>query len=122
MSIKLWFEQVPYPALEEKIPDMGTFIRLFSSIKFKTITGWSKSMNAIIDTGAPISVIPLDVWTRIEVKKLAKHKIKGVNPKEECALPASVGKVRCILLDEDGNQSDELEILSYLAYTNLLES
>lgn len=120
MSIKLWFKRIPNPKLEEKLPGIGDFTRLFCSIKFRAPNGWSKTRDAIVDTGAPISVIPLDIWTDIENKILTEHEIQGINPRKECALPALIGKATCILLDEEGNQSRELEILSHFALTNLV--
>lgn len=119
MSIKLWFENIPNPELEEKLPDVGGFTRLFCSIKFKTPSGWYDTQNAIVDTGAPISVIPLDIWTEIDTEILTEYEIKGINPRKECFLPALIGKVECILLDET-EQSQELTILAYLALTNLV--
>jgi hypothetical protein len=116
MSIKLWFENIPNPELEEKLPDVGGFTRLFCSIKFKTPSGWYDTQNAIVDTGAPISVIPLDIWTEIDTEILTEYEIKGINPRKECSLPALI---ECILLDET-EQSQELTILAYLALTNLV--
>ncbi len=103
MSIKLWFKSIPNPKLEEKLPGIGDFTRLFCSIKFRGSNGWSKTRDAIVDTGAPISVIPLDIWTDIENEILTEHEIQGINPRKECALPALIGKATCILLDEEGN-------------------
>lgn len=73
MSINFWFERIPNPPLEDKIVDVGTLTRLFACVKFKAVHGWSKSRDAIVDTGAPISVIPLDIWSDIETEILAKH-------------------------------------------------
>ncbi|NIM13153.1 MAG: hypothetical protein GTO45_13620 [Candidatus Aminicenantes bacterium] len=119
-KIKFWFEKIPSPVLEEKIPDIGTLTRLFCTIKMKSGNGWSDSLNAILDTGAPFSVIPLDIWTDLETKIITEHEIRGINPRKECTLPALIGKTKCILLDEEGNQSKELEILCYFALSNLV--
>ncbi|PKP56299.1 MAG: hypothetical protein CVT88_02410 [Candidatus Altiarchaeales archaeon HGW-Altiarchaeales-1] len=118
MQVRLRFEQFKSSGLENKLSESVNFIRLFCSIKFKTPAGWYKTKDAIIDTGAPISLIPLDVWNNSDVKILAEHRAYGINTKEECTIPVKVGKVKCILVDEEGNQSEEMEILSYLALTN----
>jgi hypothetical protein len=119
ISIKLWFENVPNPELEGKLPDVGRFTRLFCSIKFKIPSGWYDTQNAIVDTGAPISVIPLDIWIEIDTEIVTEYEIKGINPRKECSLPALIGRVTCILLDET-EQSQEFTILAYLALTNLV--
>jgi len=119
-KIKFWFEKIRSPVLEEKIPDIGKLTRLFCTIKMKSKNGWSDSLNAIVDTGAPFSVIPLDIWTDLETKIITEHEIRGINPRKECTLPALIGKTKCILLDEEGNQSKELEVLCYFALSNLV--
>jgi hypothetical protein len=86
----------------------------------KSKNGWSDSINAIVDTGAPFSVIPLDIWTDLETTILTEQEIRGINPRKECTLPALIGKTKCILLDEEGNQSKELEVLCYFALSNLV--
>ena len=43
-------------------------IRIIGQVKFKTIDGWTRVYEAIIDTGAPVSFIPKSIWTRIESK------------------------------------------------------
>jgi hypothetical protein len=120
MSIKigLWLENFPNPALEIKSPGIGDFTRLFCYIRFKTNTGWSDSMQAIVDTGAPVSLIPLDVWSEAETEILTDFEIGGINPRQECTLPVLVGKIKCMLVDENREQSKELEIPSYFATTN----
>ncbi len=119
-KINLWFETFPNPALEEKIHNVGDFTRLFRAVKFKASGGWSKTFDAIVDTGAPLSVIPLDMWLDIDPEILAEHEIQGISPRKECTVPALVGNVKCVLIDDEANQSKELKILSYLALTNLV--
>jgi len=116
--IKLRFKEFRYPELENKLDGVGKFIRLFGEIRFKTRNGWQKRESAIIDTGAPISMLPMDLWKSIETEILTDHEAYGINPGKECSIQVLVGKVKCILVDNENNQSDELEILSYLAITN----
>lgn len=119
-KVNFWFEKIRSPALEEKIPDIGTLTRLFCTVKMKSRSGWGDSLNAIVDTGAPFSVIPLDIWTDLDSEIVTEQEIRGINPRKECTLPALIGKAKCILLDEEGNQSRELEILCYFALSNLV--
>ena len=117
-KIGLWLENFPNLALEARSPDIGEFTRLFCYIRFKTHNGWSDSLQAIVDTGAPVSLIPLDVWSEAETEVLTDFEIGGINPRQECTLPVLVGKIKCIIVDENKNQSKELEIFSYFATTN----
>lgn len=116
-KIKLRFYSFRELELEEKIGDSVAMIRLICEVKFKTKDGWSESYSAIVDTGAPISVIPFQIWTESEAEIMAEHKIRGVVPKEECTLPVLVGRIMCILVDGE-SFSEERQLLAYLALTN----
>jgi len=72
----------------------------------------------IIDTGAPISVIPLQMWEDADIKIIGKDKLRGIIPNEKCRLTVDVGKTKCVLTDIFGNVSSEIEILAFLAHTN----
>lgn len=72
----------------------------------------------IIDTGAPISVIPLQMWEDADIKIIGKDKLRGIIPNEKCRLSVDVGKAKCVLTDIFGNVSSEIEILAFLAHTN----
>ena len=117
-EIKLRFESFTNPDLDEKLGEKREFIRLFCAVKIKGKDGWMDSCDAIVDTGAPMSVIPLDLWTDAETEILTEHEIRGISPRKECAVPALVGNVRVVLLDENSNRSDAVAVTSYLALTN----
>lgn len=119
-KIQLRFETFQNPELEEKIANIGKLTRLFCLMKFRLKDGysWSKTREVIVDTGAPISVIPLDFWLEADTRILAEHDVYGINPREECSIPMLVGNIKSILVDEEGNQSRENEFLAYLALTN----
>lgn len=93
-------------------------MRIQCYIRFKTKEGFDLPEKAIVDTGAPISLIPFDLWRHSEVELIGEDRLRGVVPKEECSIPVNVGKIRCVLADKAGNVSDELLILAYLALTN----
>lgn len=86
-------------------------------IRFKREEDYGETELGIVDTGAPLSVIPLRMWENASVTKLAEHTIRGIVPKEECSIPVSVGRIKCVLLDEE-KVSKEYEIVAYLALTN----
>ncbi len=66
-------------------------IRLLGRVVFKTSTGFTTPRRAIIDTGAHISVLPLSIWRILDLEIIGTSKLRGIIPKEECALDVSVG-------------------------------
>jgi hypothetical protein len=50
--------------LLDKVPDYNGLLRLVCDISFKTREGWTDPEQAIIDTGAYMSLLPLSVWQR----------------------------------------------------------
>jgi|TARA_B100000315_G_C14472507_1_gene539044 predicted aspartyl protease len=98
--------------LELSIPNLKPIIRIFCKIKFESL---STTEDAIIDTGAHISVIPYEVWSNMDVKIETNHIMKGAIPGKE--MPVKVGYVKAKLVDEN-NKSRDISFLSYLALTN----
>jgi len=118
MSIRLWFITFEDPKLKEKLPEYSYVIRLCCSLKFKEGNRWTDTKDAIIDTGAPTSLVPYSIWSKLDVEILTDYRITGVVPKEGCSLPVKIGKLKCILLDKEGNQSKEMETIAYLPETS----
>lgn len=119
MSIKvnLMFKRYMDMELHGKISGYE-IIRLTGMMFFKTNAGWSDPKRAIIDTGAHISLIPFSVWKNSRVEKVADHYLMGVVPKEECTIPVLVGNMECFLMDHEGNETEAMNILAYLALTD----
>lgn len=93
-------------------------IRIVAQVCFKTKdTNWTRPYEAIIDTGAPVSLIPLTIWQEIDTKIFADYKISGIVPKSECSLPVKVGNVTCIIVDKKASTKD-LTINAYLTLTD----
>lgn len=118
--IKLWFVSILDKALSSKLSEQAKSIRLFCSVRFKSREGWTDRIDAIVDSGAPYSIIPLDLWQDLDLELEAEHEIHGINPTEECKIPVKVGKIKCILVDNEGNRSRELPARVYLASSNLI--
>ena len=113
-NISLWVNRETRDLeLERKIPDLKPIMRLKSAILF---TGKDVPDIAIVDTGAHISLIPFQTWEGLDVDMIAEHHIGGVLPGE--TMPVKVGYVKAMLLDEFGNESQEIRFLAYLALTN----
>lgn len=97
-----------------------TIIRLLADVRFVQADGrLSESLDAIVDTGAHTSVLPLSLWQRFAVE-IEEEDVAfgGLNDRPECQIPASLGKVRCFLTDETGQLSPELVVLCFLAKTD----
>ena len=99
--------------LEKKIPDLKPLIRIFSKIKFPEL---ETPEDALIDTGAHISILPFYLWKKLNVKIIAEHETSGVVP--DISIPVSVGYVTANIIDEHGNISNDVRFLSYLAHTS----
>jgi len=117
MRVNLYFRTFPNFELSEKNISAET-IRLLGKIQFKSKEDWTKSYTAIIDTGAPFSLLPLELWKKAETTILTDTLIRGLVPKKLCVLPVKVGKVTIRLIDEKENISIFLIIKAYLAPNN----
>ncbi|MCK4613253.1 MAG: hypothetical protein KAU14_00495 [Thermoplasmata archaeon] len=118
IRVELKFENLSVPKLTNKVPEIGKFTRLFCGIRFKTKNGWYDTQNAIVDTGAPMTLIPLDMWNEINTRIVTDYEIFGLSHRKECLISVLVGKVTALIVDEKGNHSDELDTFAYLALTN----
>ena len=97
-----------------------TIIRLLADVRFVQADGHlSESREAIVDTGAHTSVLPLNLWQRFAVE-IDEEDVSfgGINDRPECQIPASLGKVRCFLTDETGQLIPELNVPCFLAKTD----
>ena len=84
-------------------------------ICFKKSSGWTQPYEAIIDTGAPLSIIPPAIWQEIEKEILAEeHKIRGIVSKKDSYLSVKIANISCVLMDEK-SVSEEVKIKAYLS-------
>ena len=110
MRVDLYFRAGRDPELERKVPGID-IIRLRAHVRFKTAQGWTDAYSAIVDTGAPISLIPDVIWEKLQRTELADHTVGGIGPG---SLPVKVARVWCQLFDSQGNQSQEMEMHAFL--------
>ena len=99
--------------LIKKIPDLKPALRLFCKIKFPEM---ENPEDGLVDTGAHISLIPFQLWKNLNAEIVTEHTMKGVVPDRN--IPVNVGYVKAKLIDKEGNESNEVKFLSYLAFTN----
>lgn len=112
--IKLYFWKFDNPDLVDV--DIG-IIRLFCEVAFVSEEGYTDLYSAVLDTGAPVSVIPYQIWSMLKVNKIKEYAIRGIVPKKECSLPVTIGEVSCILLDKE-QRTKRIKVNSYLAHSN----
>ena len=92
--------------------------RIVAEVCFKTKdNNWTRPYEAIIDTGAPVSLIPFSIWQKVDPKILADYKISGIVSNENCSLPVKVGNVSCRIMGISSS-TDELGINAYLTLTD----
>jgi len=116
--IRLYFREQPIPDYE----DLGIFaIRLMCRMSFKTQNGFTDPYPAIVDTGAPISLIPLQIWRGcgIEAEAIRDSIIRGVVPLEECQLAVTLAEVKCKLVGAQ-NESGILSVKAHLAPSDVV--
>ena len=114
-KVKLFFDTFQYEELNRKVKENFEIIRLRCSVQFKDENTWSETYDAIIDTGAYCSLIPLSIWENLQFEKIAEYKIKGIQTKEECSIPVIIGKISCILVDRYCNETKEKYMYAFLA-------
>lgn len=113
-QIRLYFRKFNNPDLVDL--DIG-IIRLFCEVAFVLKEGYTDPYSAILDTGAPVSVIPCQIWSMLKVKKIRDYTIRGIVPKPECSLAVTIGEVSCIILDKE-QSTKRIKVKSYLAHSN----
>jgi len=96
-----------YEILDPELLNEGIrlrLIRLICYLRFATSEGWSRVERAIVDTGAPVAMIPWSIWNRIAVRPLSTRvmEIHGIsaNDQEQSFVPARLAEVTCVLLDQ----------------------
>lgn len=104
-----------------KIPNTDTsldFVRIKCMVGFKKKDSSEYCLaEGIIDTGAYVTVIPKTLADKIEKEVTGEYKMKGLNQRDECAIPVSVGKATCVIFDKSGNSSGNLDISCFFAHT-----
>ena len=88
--------------------------RLWARVRFQTTTGWSEPHRALIDTGAPYSLVPLSLWPALATRHPHDQSIAGIVPGETAQLNAVLAQVFAQLLDERG-RSPRLALWAMLA-------
>ena len=93
--------------------------RLWTRVQFQTHHGWTAVLSALIDTGAPFSVLPKSVWSDIETRPVGfASKLRGLVPLPSAALTARLAQVTCRVSDEQAT-ADSMRLWVLLAEGNV---
>ncbi len=111
MLVNLFFRVFTDEELEKKVKGVD-IIRLKALICFKTPDGWTNPYEAIVDTGAPLSLIPPFIWERLQRTRLADHSMGGI---AGGVVPVQIAEVFGQLLDQQGNTTEEMRIIAFLS-------
>lgn len=91
--------------------------RLLTRVQFRHARGWSDYHVAIIDSGAPYSVLPLSLWTALRVERLLDLPLRGIVPGHAAEVDATLARVPAQLLDAR-RVSPHLALWAMLARTD----
>ena len=86
-------------------------------MRFRTARGWTEAHSAIVDTGAPYSLIPLSLWPALQTERLCELPVRGLVPGRHAELDATLAKVSGRLLDAS-HRSRSLSLWAMLADTD----
>ena len=112
-KIQLFFSTEPVIDSKNGI-ELHQGIRLLTVVQFMTSQGWSNPESAIVDTGAPISLVPQKIWKRCITRVIGETELRGVIPKKECVLVVKVAIIELRLIDPK-YATETIEINAYLA-------
>ena len=73
--------------------------RVWIRAQFKSPGGWTPVLRALIDTGAPFSVLPKSLWTAINSEGGFATSLRGLVPLRSAVLNARLGHVTCLVSD-----------------------
>ena len=59
--------------------------------------GWLAPRKAVVDTGAPVSLVPRYAWHSASFTPLASVRAAGVVNRPECTIPATLATLTCVL-------------------------
>jgi hypothetical protein len=73
--------------------------RVWTRAQFRRADGWTQVFPALIDTGAPFSVVPPSVWRYIERDERFPTALRGLVPLRSAVLKAKLAQVTCRISD-----------------------
>jgi len=78
--------------------------------QFLKADGSWRTVEAVFDTGAGISLLPRYESREIGVERSVPHMLTGISKREECLVPVKTSRVRSRLIDSQGSMSPEFAL------------
>ncbi|MBI4597448.1 MAG: hypothetical protein HY737_03500 [Candidatus Omnitrophica bacterium] len=91
--------------------------RIFCTVQFETPDKDVFIQPAIVDTGAPLCLIPSDLWQQVRTQQFETTQVGGLVGRKECAVSARLGILSMTLLDPQGHRQ-RLTVRAFLAHTS----
>lgn len=111
--IGLHFRRVP----DVELLHRGIFhIRLLCRVRLQTLTDTTLVRSAIVDTGAPLCLVPSDLWEQVRTQRFEATRIGGLMTQKDCAISGHLGILAMTLLDPQ-NRQHHLTVRAFLAQT-----
>lgn len=73
--------------------------RVWVWVQFKRLDGWTPLFRALIDTGAPFSVLPRSLWADLHIEGGFATSLRGLVPLQSAVLKARLAQVTCVASD-----------------------
>jgi hypothetical protein len=90
-------------------------VRLITAIRLQMDSGWTAALEAIVDTGSTVSILPHFAWRNVSTRILSSKEVilRGIAPQKEAVLQAKIAEIVCTFHDEQ-RISPPLKIKAYL--------
>lgn len=90
-------------------------IRLICRIRLKSKEGFTRTYDAIVDTGNPITIIPFSIWCNASSRLISHEQVKlyGLGTEDDSAIRGNLGQVEIVFVDEQ-KSSSPIRIKAYL--------
>ena len=92
--------KIPFYFLSQPSQDGRVSTRLFAWVSLKSLEENLDPMIAIIDTGAPSSLIPFKIWGQADVTRGERGFIHTVSDRPECDIGVTHGQITLSFLND----------------------
>ena|SRR5437588_673714 len=92
-------------------------VRFLSQISLASLTGLTAYRRVILDSGAPISLLPSTYWRAAAYVPFGRTQVGGIAARAECRIPATLSEIHCTLSD-GAAVIGPLKMYAYLAETD----
>jgi len=89
--------------------------RIWLRAQFHSPDGWTPVVPALLDTGAPFSVLPKSLWSHLQITQRGfATGLRGLVPGKSAVIPARFAQVLCRLSDAHMT-ADPISLWTFLA-------